>query len=65
MDDELPPDPDLDDLPDELRERKGLLMIQGRDPDTGAWQSAPTTVDQLAPAFADLRRAREDDDDRA
>jgi hypothetical protein len=34
-DSELPPDPDLDDLPDALREREGPFTISGVDLDTG------------------------------
>jgi hypothetical protein len=55
----LPPDPDLDDLPRELAERDGPLVISGVDQD-GVHYAAFTTKDELAAAFADARRLRED-----
>ena len=60
---ELPRDPDLDDLPDEVRLHPGPFTISGVDEDGNVW-SAPVTREQLAWAFADARR-REDDDDAA
>lgn len=51
----LPPDPDLDDLPDELREREGPFRVSGVDPDTGEVLDAVVTRDELASAFADAR----------
>jgi hypothetical protein len=59
--DELPPDPDLDDLPEELRERSDL-RIAGRDPETGEVYSQPISREELGAAFAHARRCREDDD---
>jgi hypothetical protein len=44
--DELPPDPDLDDLPEELRERNDL-RIAGRDPETGEVYSQPISREEL------------------
>jgi hypothetical protein len=58
--DALPPDPDLDDLPEELRERSGLRIV-GRDPETGEVYSQPITREELGSAFADARRRREDE----
>jgi hypothetical protein len=55
---ELPPDPDLDDLPDELWRHPGPLVISGVDEDGNTW-SAPITKDEVASAFADQRRASE------
>ena len=65
MSDELPRDPDLDDLPAELRRRHGPLLIQGRDPDTGELHESAITREQVASAFADARRHREAADDDA
>jgi hypothetical protein len=59
---ELRPDPDLDDLPEELREQRDL-RIAGRDPETGEVYSQPITREDLGSAFADARRRREDEDD--
>lgn len=59
--DELPPDPDLDDLPDELRERREPLWIEAVDPDTGEVERQPISREDLAAGFADARRSREDD----
>jgi hypothetical protein len=58
---ELPPDPDLDDLPRELAEREGPLVISGVD-EEGTHYAAYITKDELAAGFADARRLREDDD---
>lgn len=58
---ELPPDPDLDDLPRELAERTDRLVISGVDAD-GVHYAAWITKDELAAGFADARRLREDDD---
>jgi hypothetical protein len=62
MDDELPPDPDLDDLPDELARHHGPMKIVGEDEDGNVWE-APITREELAAAFADRRRGREDEQD--
>jgi hypothetical protein len=59
---ELPPDPDLDDLPRELAEREGPLVISGVDPEDGTHYAAYITKDELAAEFADARRLREHDD---
>jgi hypothetical protein len=58
---ELPPDPDLDDLPRELAEHEGPLVISGVDED-GVHYAAYVTKDDLARGFADARRLREDDE---
>ena len=58
MDDELPPDPDLDDLPDELWRHPGPFTISGVDEDGNVF-SAEITKDELAAGFADARRAAE------
>jgi hypothetical protein len=44
----LPPDPDLDDLPDELWRHRGPLKIVGEDEDGNVWE-APITREELAP----------------
>jgi hypothetical protein len=59
---ELPPDPDLDDLPDEIERADGPLTIVGEDEHGNVW-SAPITREELAAAFADRRRALEDEQD--
>jgi hypothetical protein len=43
---ELPPDPDLDDLPPELAEQEGPVIITGTDEDGNVW-SAPITREDL------------------
>jgi hypothetical protein len=50
--DKLPPDPDLDALPDELRERPGPFYIDG----------LQVTREQLGADFALRRRWLEDDE---
>jgi hypothetical protein len=55
---ELPPDPDLDELPPELRQA-GALRIVATDPDTGQRVEGLTFSDHLAEGLADARRARE------
>jgi hypothetical protein len=60
IDDGLPRDPDLDDLPDELRLHPGPFRISGVDPDTGQVYSQPVTHEELGAAFADARRRDED-----
>lgn len=62
--DQLPPDPDLDDLPDELAQHPGPFVISGVDEDGNTW-SAPVEREHIAGAFADQRRRLEDDDLRA
>jgi hypothetical protein len=44
---DLPPDPDLDDLPDEIAEHPGPFTIEGVDEDGNVW-SGPVTRDDLA-----------------
>jgi hypothetical protein len=46
-DDAFPPDPDLDDLPAELREREGPFTVSAVDPDTGELFDAPVTRDEV------------------
>jgi hypothetical protein len=60
--DDLPPDPDLDDLPDELRERPGPFRVSGVDRDTGETFSGEISRDELAAGFADARRYDESGD---
>jgi hypothetical protein len=62
MDDELPRDPDLDDLPEELVEQHGPLWVSGVDPDTGEEYEAPVTREQIATGLADRRRLEMFDD---
>ena len=52
----FPLDPDLDDLPPELRERQGPFFVLAVDPESGEVSGAYITRDQLASAFADRRR---------
>jgi hypothetical protein len=60
-DDDLPPDPDLDDLPAEFADHSGPLTIRARARETGETFEAPTTREDVATGLADLRRSREDD----
>jgi hypothetical protein len=62
MDDSLPCDPDLDDLPVELALATGPLRIGGVDRVTGEFFEAPITREQIASALAEKRRLAEDDD---
>jgi hypothetical protein len=55
---DLPPDPDLDELPAELRDA-GALRIVGTDADTGARVEGVVYADHLAEGLADARRARD------
>jgi hypothetical protein len=59
--DELPLDPDLDDLPPEIAEHDGPLVIEGIDEDGNCWQG-PVDRLNIARAFADRRRIDADDD---
>ena len=61
-DDDLPPDPDLDDLPPELAEHPGPFQISGTDEDGNVWEG-PVSREHLAAGFADARRVPEADDD--
>jgi hypothetical protein len=62
VDDELPRDPDLDDLPEELVEQHGPLWIAGVDTETGEEFEAPVKREQIATGLADRRRLEEADD---
>jgi hypothetical protein len=64
-DDVMPLDPDLDDLPDELRERPGPFRISGVDRETGERFEGQVSRDDLARGLADARRLRELGDDSA
>lgn len=55
-DDDMPRDPDLDDLPEELVEQRGPLRISGVDPYSGQEYEAPVTREQIATGLADRRR---------
>jgi hypothetical protein len=59
MSDELPPDPDLEDLPDELAAARGPLRIRGVDPQTGETHEQPITREELGATFAERRRLDE------
>jgi hypothetical protein len=63
MTDELPRDPDIDDLPDELRLHPGPFFVEGTDPDTAELHRQQVTQEELGAAFADARRLREADDE--
>jgi hypothetical protein len=54
-------DPDLDDLPDELRLHDGPFVIRGVDEDGNVYE-APVTREHLASSFADRRRLEADAD---
>lgn len=56
---ELPPDPDLDDLPDELAAAPGPLHVRAVDPETGQEYEQPITREELGAAFAERRRLEE------
>ena len=56
---ELPPDPDLDALPDELVAAEGPLHIRAVDPETGETFEQSITREELGAAFADRRRLDE------
>lgn len=58
---QLPPDPDLDHLPDELAHHPGPFTITGTDEDGNVW-SAPIEREHLAAGFADRRRLDDDND---
>jgi hypothetical protein len=49
--DELPPDPDLDDLPDEVANESGSMRVRAVDPDTGESVEQAITRDEIAAAF--------------
>ena len=61
MTQDLPRDPDLDDLPPEMAQHDGPFTICARDPETGETFEAPTTREDVATGLADLRRSREDE----
>jgi hypothetical protein len=56
---ELPPDPDLDDLPAAIADADEPLRIRGVDPATGEQYEQAISKDELGAAFADARRLRE------
>jgi hypothetical protein len=59
---DLPPDPDLDDLPRELEEHPGPLYFGFIDPASGAvYPLRRMTREQIAGMLADERRRREDE----
>jgi hypothetical protein len=58
LDPDLPSDPDLDELPAELREHDRPLTITGTDEDGNVWEGV-VTREQVASALADARRLRE------
>lgn len=58
MEHNLPADPDLDELPAELREHDGPLILTGIDEDRNVWDGQ-VTREQVASALADGRRLRE------
>jgi hypothetical protein len=60
MTDDMPRDPDMDDLPPELAEHRRPLTIRARDPETGETFEAPTTREDVTTGLADLRRMRKD-----
>ena len=59
---ELPVDPDLDDLPDEIAEAEGPLTLTGWDRETGERIEGPVERIDLARGFADRRRVDADDE---
>lgn len=63
-DDELPPDPDLDDLPEEIAEHPGPFFIEGVDEDGNVW-SGPVSREDIARGFADRRRVLDAGNDPA
>jgi hypothetical protein len=59
---DLPPDPDLDDLPAELEDHAGPLYYGFIDPESGAvYPLRRVTREELATIMADARRAREEE----
>lgn len=67
MTDELPVDPDEDDLPDEFLEYRGPLRdrplrISGVDRESGERFDRAVTIEDVARGFADRRRIDADDD---
>jgi hypothetical protein len=59
---ELPPDPDLDDLPSEIERAEGPLTLVGWDRETGERVERPIERIDIARGLADRRRLREDDE---
>jgi hypothetical protein len=57
--DEMPADPDLDQLPDEIADASGPLRIRGVDPETGEEYEQAITREQIAAAIAERRRLDE------
>jgi hypothetical protein len=64
MTDELPPDPDLDALPEEIAEHPGPFTIEGIDEEGNVWSGPVERID-IARGFADRRRVVDGDDDPA
>jgi hypothetical protein len=61
--DEMPADPDLDDLPPDVAEQDSPLYLGWRDLDTGeVYVQSPISREEVGTAFADERRRREADD---
>jgi hypothetical protein len=57
---ELPRDPDLDDLPDDIP-ADAVLFVEGTDPETGERLREPITPVDLAAGLADKRRHEDRD----
>jgi hypothetical protein len=60
VDPDLPVDPNLEELPAELREHEGPLTLTASDEDGNVWEGS-VTREQIASAQADARRLREQD----
>ena len=58
---DMPLDPDLDELPPEIADHPGPLVIEAVDPDTGAVHRHEVSREALAATFAHARRLRDDD----
>ena len=61
-DHELPPDPDLDDLPDEIMEAEWPLSPTGWERETCERIEGPVEMIHLARGFADRRRIDADEE---
>lgn len=60
--DEMPADPDLDDLPSEVARHPGPLFLAWQDDDGEVYLQRPITREEIGTAFADERRKREAED---
>lgn len=61
--DEMPRDPDLDDLPPEVVRHRGALFFGWRDADMGeVIVQRPISREEIGTAFAGERRGREAED---